>query len=406
MKIVLIHYAAPPIIGGVEAVIGQQARLLADDGHHVSIVAGRGEQTDERIPFTKLPLIGSRDKEILAIKRDLDKGRVPKEFNSLVGKIKTQLLDVIADADCLIAHNVCSLNKNLPLSAALKQISDSGKGPRFILWNHDLAWTTPRYRAELHDGYPWNLLSTDWAGTTQVVVSEPRRKELAELLNVAKERIHVVPNGIDATRFWKLEKETERICGQLDLLSADPLILLPVRITPRKNIEFALNMLAGLRLQFKNAKLVVTGPPGPHNPANLQYFERLISLRRALQIEDGVAFLAEVADQQLGDEVVADLYRMADLLFFPSQEEGFGIPILEAGLAGIPVFCADIAPLRELGRSQVNYFSLDSDPSKVSDNIVKILESDPRFALRKRVLRDFTWEKIYMNQIAPLLVQS
>ena len=249
----------------------------------------------------------------------------------------------------------------------------------------------------MHEGYPWNLLSTDWPGTTQVVVSEPRRKELAELLNVAKERIHVVPNGIDATRFWKLEKETERICGQLDLLSADPLILLPVRITPRKNIEFALNMLAGLRLQFKNAKLVVTGPPGPHNPANLQYFERLISLRRALQIEDGAAFLAEVADQQLGDEVVADLYRMADLLFFPSQEEGFGIPILEAGLAGIPVFCADIAPLRELGRSQVNYFSLDSDPSKVSDNIVKILGSDPRFALRKRVLRDFTWEKIYMN---------
>ena len=80
MKIVLIHYAAPPIIGGVEAVIGQQARLLADDGHQVSILAGRGEQTDERIPFTKVPLVGSRDKEILAIKRDLDKGRVPKEF--------------------------------------------------------------------------------------------------------------------------------------------------------------------------------------------------------------------------------------------------------------------------------------------------------------------------------------
>ena len=322
MKIVLIHYAAPPIIGGVEAVIGQQARLLADDGHRVSIIAGRGEQTDERIPFMKLPLVGSRDKEVLAVKRELDMGRIPKEFNPLVDKIKAQLLNVIADADWLIAHNVCSLNKNLALSAALKQISDSGHGPGFILWNHDLAWTTSRYRAELHDGYPWNLLSTDWFGVTQVVVSEPRRIELAELLNVAKERIHVVPNGIDATRFWKLEEETKRICGQLDLLSADPMILLPVRITPRKNIEFALKMLAALRLHFKNAKLVVTGPPGPHNPANLQYFERLIGLRRALQIEDGAAFLAEVADQQLGDEVVADLYRMADLLFFPSQRGG------------------------------------------------------------------------------------
>jgi glycosyltransferase involved in cell wall biosynthesis len=406
MNIVLIHYAAPPIIGGVEAVIGQHARLMADAGHRVSIIAGRGEQVDERILFNKIPLVGSRGKEILGIKKNLDFGRIPEEFNSLVDQIKSQLLEVVGGADWLIAHNVCSLNKNLALTAALKQISDSGSGPNFILWHHDLAWTTPRYRAELHDGYPWDLLSSDWRRATQVVVSEPRRRELAQLLEVPKERIHMVPNGIDVARFWKLDRETEKLCRQLDLFSADPMILLPVRITPRKNIEFALKVLAGLRRHYKKAKLVVTGPLGPHNPANIQYFERLVSLRRALQIEDSAFFLAEVVDRQLSDEVIADLYRVADLLVFPSKEEGFGIPILEAGLAGIPVFCADIAPLRQLGGPQVNYFDLNSDPTRVSDLMIRSLDSNPLFALRKRVLQNYTWEKIYANHIAPLLVKG
>jgi glycosyltransferase involved in cell wall biosynthesis len=405
MNICLIHYAAPPIIGGVEGVIGEHARLMADHDHKVTLIAGRGEQTDERIQFVKMPLVDSRDKEILAIKKDLDQGRIPDGFNITVDQIKSQLLEVVSEADWLIAHNVCSLNKNLAVTAALKQLSEEHIRPHFILWHHDLAWTTPRYRVELHNGYPWDLLSTDWPEAIQVVVSEPRRNELARLLKVTDDRIRIVPNGVDASRFWKLGGETEMICKRLDLFSSDPLILLPVRITPRKNIEFALKVLGSLRKEFKNAKMVITGPLGPHNPANVEYYERLIILRREEQIENNLLFLTELIDHPLDDEVVADLYRISDILLYPSKEEGFGIPILEAGLAGIQVFCADIPPLRELGGSQVNYFGLEDDPNKVADKVVKSLQSSLRYGLRKRVLRDYTWEKIYSDHILPLIAE-
>ena len=165
MNIILLHYAAPPIIGGVESVIGQHARLMSKNGHRVSIIAGRGEKTDQNILFTKLPLIDSRHEEILALKKELDNGQIPKGFGEVVEQIKSQLLEVLKGADWLIAHNVCSLNKNLALTAALKEISESRVRPRFILWHHDLAWTTPRYRNELHEGYPWDLLSHDWQRT-------------------------------------------------------------------------------------------------------------------------------------------------------------------------------------------------------------------------------------------------
>lgn len=406
MKIVLLHYAAPPIIGGVESVMSHHARLMVQAGHRVYIVAGRGEQVDERILFTSLPLVDSRNADVLALKTDLDAGHVPEGFDLLVERIETQLLEAIADADWLIAHNVCSLNKNLALTAALKRIAEKCIKPRLILWHHDLAWTTPRYRYQLHDGYPWDLLRTDWPQAMQVTVSESRCLELAGLLGVPTERIYVVPNGIDAMRFLKLEARTQTFVRQLDLLSAEPLMLLPVRITPRKNIELALNVLAVLRSRFKNAKLIVTGTLGPHNPANAQYFERLVALRRELKVEGAAHFLFELTDQLLPDEVVADFYKLADLLFFPSREEGFGIPVLEAGLAGIPVFCADIAPLRELGGPQAIYFSPDSGPDQIAAQLANWLEVDPLFSLRKRVLRDYTWEQIYSNRIAPLLAKG
>ena len=403
MEIALIHYAAPPIIGGVESVIDSHSRLLADDGHHVRIIAGRGEQIDPRIPFTKLPLVDSRHENILALKKDLDQGRIPQGFDSIVQEIKSQLIEIIGNTDWLIAHNVCSLNKNLALTAALKQMSQDQTKPQIILWHHDLAWTTPRYRDELHDGYPWDLLSTDWPQAKQVVVSESRQIELEKLLNVNNGRINVVPNGIDSAYFWKLELQTQEIYTRLDLISADPLLLLPVRITPRKNIEFALKVLAELCKRFKNARLVVTGPLGPHNPTNVEYLKRLVELRRELNIEGSAYFLAELIDRPLSNEVISDLYRLSDLLLFPSLEEGFGIPILEAGLAGIPVFCADIAPFRELGGSQVTYFSLDIGPSDLATQLIKSLESSSVFALRKRVLQNYSWEKIYTHKIAPLL---
>src|SRR5690349_19362469 len=124
MKIVLLHYSAPPVVGGVESVIGHHARLMTNAGHNVRIVAGRGEQTDPRVDFVQIPLADSRHPTVLSIKEKLDEGIVPVEFSELVENLAKELSSVLIDADCLIAHNVCSLNKNLILAAALKKISE------------------------------------------------------------------------------------------------------------------------------------------------------------------------------------------------------------------------------------------------------------------------------------------
>jgi len=402
-KVALLHYSAPPIVGGVESVLGHHARLMTEDGHQVRVVAGRGEQTDPRIPFIQVSRADSRHPDVLAIKTELDAGRIPAEFDDLANALTADLSEIVDDVDVLFAHNVCSLNKNLALTVAVQNLAKRSD-LQIILWHHDLAWTTSRYRSELHDGYPWDLLRQAWPGVKQVTISEMRQHELAELFQIDEDHIEVIPNGVDIANFHKLEKQTREYVKRLDLLSASPLLLLPVRITPRKNIELALRVCAKGIERFPELKLVITGPLGPHNPANIKYFEKLIALRKELGLVNSIGFLAELTAEYIPDEVISDFYHLADALFMPSYEEGFGIPVLEAALANLPIFCSDIPPLRKLGGSYATYFSPNDDPKTIANTIADQLSSDPVFRLRTSVRGQYTWEGIYTRYIAPLLM--
>lgn len=402
MKIGLVHYSAPPVVGGVESVVGHHARLMAAAGHTVRVVAGRGVQWTDAIEFAYLPLLDSRHPRVLAVKAELDAGRVPPDFATLVGEISTALRVALADIDTVIAHNVCSLHLNLALTAGLRAMHARPGASRLILWHHDLAWTTPRYRAELHPGYPWDLLRTDW-GARHVAVSEVRRRELAALMELPRQAITVIPNGVEIAHFFKLERRTQGLVGHLKLAQAGPLLLLPVRLTPRKNIELALRILAALRQELPRAMLVITGPLGAHSPLNADYFAQLKALRAELNLTGAAHFLAESADIDLPDAVIADFYRLADALLLPSREEGFGLPLIEAAFSHVPVFCADILPLRELGGDNVTYFSPGDSPDAIAGLLATTFRTDRIYRFAARARRQFAWGRVYADHIAPLL---
>jgi hypothetical protein len=87
----------------------------------------------------------------------------------------------------------------------------------------------------------------------------------------------------------------------------------------------------------------------------------------------------------------------------PSLEEGFGIPILESALVRLPIFCADLHPLRSLAGPYASYFSPQEDPSRVAKMIFESLATDPYYQLRQDVRRLYTWEAIYHSRLLPLL---
>jgi glycosyltransferase involved in cell wall biosynthesis len=403
MYVGIMHYAAPPVVGGVESVIQSHAQCISRAGHTVRIFAGRGETTDARYPVELIPLLDSRHPRVLKIKASLDSGVVPDDFEPVVDQIEHELERAFSGVDVVVAHNIATLNKNLALTTALFNLSRKPDFPRIILWHHDLAWTTPRYQPELYDGYPWDLLRTAWPGVTHVVVSEERRKEYSTLTRLSPDAIKVVPAGIDLQGFLALNKQVHNLATQLDLYHAAPLLLTPVRVTKRKNLELALETTAHLREHLPAAQLVVTGPLGAHNPANVEYLKKLVSLRKMLGMENAIHLMAEHVPEGLETESVAGFYRLADAMLLPSREEGFGIPILEAGMAMKPIFCSDLPPLRALAGPWAKYFDPDEKPGKIARMISQALTESPTYNLRINIRNAFTWEAIYQSRIAPLL---
>ena len=402
-RIAIMHYSAPPVIGGVEYTIAAHARLLADHGYEVKLIAGRGEQFDPRVPVQIIPTVDSRHPLVLAVNRKLASGIVPDEFHSLVSSIAGALVNALGEVEICIAHNVLSLHKNLALTSALHKIAET-RHPRLIAWCHDFAWEDQVYAEELHDGLPWNLLRQRWEGVRYVVVSEARRSEMARLVSMPEGEIAVVPPGVDAVSFLGINETAARWAEQLGLLGARPLLLLPARVTRRKNIELAIEITAALRHHGLDPRLIVMGPLGPHNPANAAYLDELRMLKREREVEDAVVFLNEFGE--VDDATRRDLYSLADALLLMSEREGFGIPILEAGLARLPVFCSDIPPFRESASQWAHYFALDLSPDDIARQIAECLDSDARYGLKQRVIREYAWPRIFQDKIEPLLKEK
>ncbi len=401
----ILHYASPPGVGGVEVTIAHHAHHLTLLGYTVRVISGSGAPFNNHIDVYINPLFGSQHPDVLAVKRDLDSGIVPEAFEALVQHQLDALKIALDGCDVCIVHNIHTLNKNLPLTAALARIEIPS-----IAWCHDLAWTNPQYLPELYDGYPWDLLRQVWANTHYVTVSEARREELATLLNVPPDFVDVIVPGVNPATFFHWTATTQQIVERLGLLDSDGILLLPARLTRRKNIGLALHVLHSLREHSgRDYRLIVTGPPGPHNPANPGYLGELLELRRTLNLQESAHFLYELADPPLipDDDTMANLYQLADGLFFPSTQEGFGIPILEAGLAGIPVFCSDIPPFHQTAGEDALYFDPLNEPAEqIAARIHAILDNSSVVRLRIRVRREYRWEAIIRERLVPLLEEQ
>jgi glycosyltransferase involved in cell wall biosynthesis len=402
-QIAILHYASPPTVGGVEATIAHHARGLTKLGYHVRVISGDGAVFDNRIESKIYPSFASRHEDVLTVKKELDKGIVSEAFHELVAKQAAYLQEALQDCELCIVHNIHSLNKNLSLTAALASLEQIP----LIAWVHDMAWTNPQYQDELHDGYPWNLLRQKWENSRYVTVSEARQVEFAQLMGIQEEEIAVVTAGVDIAAFMQWTESMQMIDEKLQLLSADLLLLLPARLTRRKNIEFALCVLDELRKQTSNdCRLIVSGPPGPHNPTNKDYLGELLALRQSLDLQNAAHFLYELEEPTFipDDTTMANLYQTADALFFPSLDEGLGIPILEAGLVGLPIFCSDLPPFRQTGQDNLNFFDPRHDsPAELARMIGTYFSDNPREVLKRRVRHNYRWELIVRNQIIPLV---
>ena len=397
-KVVLLHYTSPSVIGGVEQVMGVHATALREAGAEVTVIAGRGRAAPRGVRLARVPEVSSTHPAVLRDLRSLARGSVTAEHAALVHRLTQALRPHVARADRVVVHNVLTMHKSLALVEALQTLAAEHPG-RVVAWTHDIAWLDPRYEVERHAGEPWDLIARALPGVRYVAVSEERASQLAALSKMDRARVTVVPNGIDLAERLGLSAAGAALADRLGLADADPLLLLPARLTRRKRVEAAIDAALALRRRGRAAMLVVTGSPGPHNVANSAYAAELAA--RAARVE-GVRLLHALAIRPT-DRVMADLYALADAVVLPSEAEGFGIPVLEAGAHGVPVICSDIPALRAIGCDDATYVPPDADGEAIADAIEQRLATDPVARLRRRA-REHSWPRILRERVLPVIL--
>lgn len=410
-RIAILHYTAPPIVGGVENVIAAHARLLRQAGYPVTLVAGRSSKEEAWAgeSIILIPELDSRDPRNLEISQSLERGVVPAGFEALEQSIQDGLSPIVDGSDILIVHNAFNYHFNMPLTAALHRMLDRNQLGHLVAWCHDISrYVNPVSGAQQRFGFPWDLLRTYRPEVTYVAVSQRRRRWLADVLECDVARIQVISNGVDPNMLLGLSDFGSKLADDLRLTEADLIMLMPVRITLAKNIDYALRVAAAVRDAGAHVKLVVTGPPDPHSTEIQKYFARLLDLRSELHLDDEVVFVFQgTADKPgplvLDAETVGELYRVCDLVLMASLREGFGLPILEGGLLAKPVFCTEVPVLEDVGGDSVFLIERDEMPAHVGERILAWAKDDRLQRLRRRVRQEYTWPAILQRGIEPLL---
>ena len=407
-RVGLLHYTCPPIIGGVEAILYEHATRLAARGYSVTILSGRGGPLPDRkaAKLVIIPELDSRETAVSAVRDALDRGEIPSEFATLRANIIQRLSIELAELDVLIVHNALTLHFNLPLTAALWTLADTNR-PRIISWVHDISWLNPIYRPWMHEGEPWDLLRRQHPNVISIFVSTQRLEEWRELSGAKLDASHVIPNGIDPAALLKLSPRARELVTRFGLLSADIVMLAPVRITKRKNLEWAIDAAAAVRAAGRTVQLLITGPPGPHNPRSLDYVADLKRQTERLGLQESVRFLFEESKGPTGDYAVdaatlSDLYMLSDVVILPSASEGFGLPLAEAAIFRVPVVCTDLPAFRELAPDGATFVPTSAGSPAFTAAVLSAIDSAPA-RLRRHVLGALAWDRIISEQLEPLL---
>ncbi len=379
MHVALIHYLYPPTVGGVERVMAEHAALFARHGHRVTVLCGGGESREPGVEVGVLP--------------ELRPGS-----ETAAPEMRRILETALVGVEVAFVHNLMTMPFHPGATEALAELAASGGATRFINWIHDLAAINPDYTLEppLRE-----LLAKAHPGFTTVAVSAQRQREFCDLTGIPPEDCPVIPNGIDPAKVLGLTPTVAELEQRHRILGRDIVLLQPARILRRKNIELGLQVTAALGTAGHDAFYLVTGAPDPHHPASAAYGDALRGLASALGLTHAMAFASETSPVTDGD--LQGLYALSDAVFLPSRQEGFGLPVLEAALLRVPLFCFDREPMASLLPGVPVLVPGATAPEEIATRILGTLNADPAFRARKEALKRYGWDRIYSDLLRPLL---
>ena len=223
----------------------------------------------------------------------------------------------------------------------------------------------------------WRFLYTTLSRHADLfhAVSNFSAERIARFVPSIASRVRVVHNAASSRFFQPVSAEGEEFLAR-ERLSNVAFVLFPGGLSYRKNADMVLDLWPKLRELFPDLLLVVAGHSEPPYGARAQTI-------------DGIRQIGFVDDEGL-----CALYHAAQVVWFPSRYEGFGIPILEAMACGAPVVTSNCSSLPEVAGKAAIFAPPDSISGHIEALEAVLRQSALRESLNKLGRdrsRQFTW---------------
>lgn len=344
-RILFVNKGHPHAIGGAEEYIRLQGLTLAEAGWKVGYVTPpRGDSAVTHLPHPNISYETIPVNTKSYVRKGLDYVRkVGPCVARAIARFKPDVLvDNVAPIPAYGAHGIAKQSQ-------VKQVSiiHEVRGWRYAFLKDNplvamgqlpIEWSLRRF-----EGY-------------FVSVGRSTSEALARL--VSRERIFEIPNAIE-TKWFSIRRTPAR----------HPLVLVLTRLAKVKNVSSVLRAWVSIESEFPSATLVIAGS-GPQEDA-LRGLAKRLALRSV------------VFEGQVTTERKAELLETAWIYVLPTLHEGFGISIVEAMAAGVPVVTGSVPGVRDYAVGGLNCIECNPRDWHSITVALRIALSDP--AVRRQL---------------------
>lgn len=377
LKIALFVYSTKPRGGVIHTL--ELANALHHLGHQVCVYAldkdGQGfdyplQCTYQLVPTQPAPpatdeLIAQRIQEFVTyLQQD------------------TQTYDIYHAQDCISANALLQLrNGHEPFVKSLRRRTGGHRHfiPRVIRTVHHIEdFVSPYLQQCQEDSIQFPDLC--------LCVSQHWQTQLQQLYG--REAL-LVKNGIDIARFRNNKGFTDELKHDLGVREGS-IFLTVGGIEPRKNSMVLLQAFAQVRSQFPAAQLIIAG--GATMFDYQPYRDAFFDLAQQLDVVPGKSLLLPGV---LAYETMPLLYHLANSFVFPSVKEGWGLVILEAIAAGLPVITSNHPPFTEFLTPDQAFLIDPQDVEALAKAMISSVQREVAEPLRQRsqsLLADYSWD--------------
>lgn len=378
LNVCLISYEYPPQIGGEAVYTYGLAVALREIGDEVTVITATHDRSMNISDDGGLKIIRLPTSQV-----------IPKMFS--FNKAAKKILETFESEKVDIIHNTSDYN-GIVISSKQK------KTPVIATIHHPYAQERRIYRANTNNReyvkyvlqrkinyLEFNSKILCKRADKLIAVSNYTARSVIEEYGIQPTKISVIPNAVDINIFNPDIDGTE-FRKKLNI-GSEKVILFVGRLDFQKGIEYLISAFSKIILDFPEVKLIVVGD-GP-----LKNHVRAVISKYNLS---GSIFLLGRVDVK----DLPDIYAACDLFVVPSLMEGFGIVYLEAMACGKACIGTNIGGVEDvIADGRTGLLVPPADPKSIYLAIKSLLSDEDtlmRFGKegRKRVLENFTWEKV------------